>query len=91
MSLYDFYESKEILDNNPTFAALIMAAAEKAQTVSGIKLKEAFPRIVGESRKRCSASQGLLDGDGLEMTCKYSDGRTETFKRTYGELNCSYP
>lgn len=79
MSFYNYMKSKEILINNPTFASLIMAAAEKARTISFNKLQTAFPRIVGEFQKRNKEhAYGLLDGD--EVVIEIGG---EKFKKIY--------
>lgn len=68
MGLYDYLKSKEILETNPTFASLIMAASKKARTISFNKLQDAFPRIVGEVRTRQKANWlGILDGDEINI------------------------
>lgn len=68
MSLYDYLKSREILETDSTFAALIMAASKKARTITGNKLEDAFPRIVGEFRKRQKANWlGILDGDEINV------------------------
>ena len=51
MSLYDYRKSKEIAAEEPSFVALIMAAAWNADTLNYGKLKAAFPEIIGKMEK----------------------------------------
>lgn len=84
MSLYDFYKSREILDSNPSFEALIMAALEKAAKEDSGTLQVAFPEIVDEFRKRRPTSLGLLDGDKIQITIESKTG-TATYDKVYRE------
>ena len=84
MSLYDFYKSRKILDDNPTLAALIMAAAEKATPMARDKIESIFPRIVKEFKKRRHTSLNMLDGDEFQITLEL-DGRTSKFRKIYRE------
>ena len=52
MNLYDYQRSKEIADEEPSFAILIMAAAWKADTENYGRLRTAFPEIIEELEKR---------------------------------------
>lgn len=49
---------------DPSFAALIMAAARKADTNNLERLGQAFPEIVSEFRSRYNAPGGVLEADG---------------------------
>ncbi len=51
MSFYDYQKSKEISSEVPSFRALIMATAWKADTPNYGKLKAAFPEIIEELEK----------------------------------------
>lgn len=63
MSLYDYELSKKLNELDPTFAALIMAAARKADTVNFAKLADAFPHITYELIGRYNAAEGKLSGE----------------------------
>jgi hypothetical protein len=67
MSLYDYHESKRILEYDPGFYALIMAAMMKGDSVNAMKLKYAFPDIWSELTKRYNAPGGWLEGEPLEI------------------------
>lgn len=60
MSRYDYIKSQELSAGDPPFAALIMAAIRKADTINGMKLQAVFPDIVQEFRERYSAPGGYL-------------------------------
>jgi len=85
MSAYDYYKSREILNENPTFDSLIMAACEKASTETREKIKKEFPSIVYEFQKRRKNVLGLLDGDEFQITFELN-GRVNTFKKVYREV-----
>ena len=84
MSLYDFYKSKEILDSNPSFEALIMAAFERAAKEDLGTLQIAFPEITDELKKRRTTSIGLLDGDKMQITFELKTG-IKTYNKIYRE------
>ena len=63
MSLYDYRVSQAISAEDPSFAALIMAAFRKADTDNSMKLRKAFPEILEELKARYKAPGGLLPGD----------------------------
>lgn len=52
-----------LLINDPPFAAIIMAAARKADTDNLRKLEQCWPGIVQELRERYNAPGGLLEGE----------------------------
>jgi len=90
MSLYDFYKSREILDSDPSFAALIMAALEEAKNEDLGTLQLAFPEITDEFKKRRLTGLGLLDGDKIKITIDSKTG-IETYDKVYrreGEKIC---
>ena len=64
MSYYDYLQSKDLSTLDPSFAALIMAAARKADTNNLERLEQAFPGIVSEFRSRYNAPGGILEADG---------------------------
>lgn len=61
MSLYDYEKSKEISKEDPPFAALIMSAIRKADTINTVKLRNAFPEIFSELQTRYDSPGGLLN------------------------------
>lgn len=63
MSLFDYRESRELAATDPSFAALIMAAYRKADTYNEVKIRAAWPEIVGELQARYDAKGGLLAGE----------------------------
>lgn len=64
MSYYDYLMSKKVSEIDPSFVALIMAAARKADTNNLERLGQAFPEIVSEFRSRYNAPGGVLEADG---------------------------
>lgn len=63
MSHYDYMKSLEIAEQDPTFAALIMAAMRKADSGNVEILRAMWPATWEELRARYSAPGGLLPGD----------------------------
>ena len=68
MSWTSYTQSRELaagrgVQSEPTFAALIMAAARRADSTSFAKLDMMFPDIVGELQLRYDAPGGLLEGE----------------------------
>ena len=61
MRLYDYQASHQI--PGVPFAALIMAAALRADTFNLALLRAAFPAIVGEAQLRYNAPGGRLPTD----------------------------
>lgn len=59
MNLYNYQKSKEIAAEEPSFVALIMAAAWKADTLNFGKLRTAFPEIIEELEKKYFAGDRL--------------------------------
>lgn len=84
MSLYNYYKSREILDSDPSFEALIMAAFGKAVKEDLVTLQIAFPEIINEFKKRHVTSLGLLDGDKIQITFELKTG-IETYDKVYRE------
>ena len=64
MSLYDYEVSKKLAQIDPPFAALIMAAMRKADSVNLLGLKAFFPGIHDELEARYNAPGGRLESDG---------------------------
>lgn len=60
MSHFDYQASKNLLREDPPFAALIMAAMRKADSPNAARLEFAFPRIARELQDRYDAPGGLL-------------------------------
>jgi hypothetical protein len=65
MSYYDYSKSRELLLDDPPYAALIMAAMRKADTTNVAILQEAYPQIWHELQERYNALGGLLTGERL--------------------------
>jgi len=63
MSLWDYKKKQEIEALDPSFAALIMAAAQKADTRNLWALTAPFPDLVQEAKDRYNAPGGMLEGD----------------------------
>lgn len=63
MARYDYASSAKLIENNPTFTALIMAAMRKADFVNAEKLKKAWPEIWKELYARYAAPGGWLPGE----------------------------
>lgn len=63
MSYYDYKVSQEIAATDPPFAALIMAAARKADTENMLLLEACWPETIAELRARYNAPGGLLPGE----------------------------
>jgi len=63
MSKYDYEASKKIVEADPPFYAIIMAAMRRADTDNAVKLRNAFPEVWVEQRLRYNAPGGYLAGD----------------------------
>lgn len=63
MSLYDYNQVKPLLEGDPPFYALVMAAMDRADTMNLERLKAAFPEVYAEHRERYNAPRGLLPGE----------------------------
>lgn len=68
MSLYNYKISLEISASDPPFAALIMSAIRKADTVNLGKLRMLYPEIYGEFHARYFSDEGGLPEDGTQTT-----------------------
>lgn len=70
MSLYDYTQVKPLLEADPPFYSLIMAAMERADTFNLERLRSLFPDAYDEYKARFNAPRGLLlgerDGEGFE-------------------------
>jgi predicted ArsR family transcriptional regulator len=64
MTLYDYQMSRDLVADDPPFAALIMAALRKADTENAAKISAMWPGIAREMRVRYNAPGGLLASDG---------------------------
>lgn len=64
MSLHSYHLSKKILNSDPPFYALIMAAMRKADTDNLARLKAEWPEVYAELKARYNAPMGLLPEDG---------------------------
>jgi hypothetical protein len=61
--LYDYEQSRAIDALRPTFAAIVMAAARKADSDNLALLERCWPEIVSEMRARYDAPGGVLKGE----------------------------
>lgn len=68
MSHYDYDKSRRIAADDPPFAALIMAAARKADTRNLALLERSFPEIVDELKERYNAPGGVLPSERATHT-----------------------
>jgi hypothetical protein len=75
MSLYSYFESRNLATSDPNFDALIMAAIRKADSYNAVQLKAAFPHIYEEFHKRYNAPGGLLEGE------------TGTYDQYFGDID----
>lgn len=64
MSLYSYNLSRELVKEDPSFSALIMAAMWKADTDNSAKLRLAFPEIWDELEERYWTPGGLVKSEG---------------------------
>jgi hypothetical protein len=63
MSLYDYRTSLELSQKDYPFYALIMTAMRQADTNNVELLKQAFPQVWAELRRRYYAPGGVLPED----------------------------
>lgn len=63
MSLFDHQASKKILEGEPTFDGVILAAFALADGPNGNKLRAAFPLQYAEAQLRAKSADGLLEGE----------------------------
>ena len=63
MTLHAYLRARQISAADPTFAALIMAAAAKADDANWAKLQAAWPELVAEGRYRYWSGGGLMPGE----------------------------
>lgn len=68
MSLYDYQTSRRLAEDDPPFAALIMAALRKADTENATKLRGQWPEI-------CAELQARYDAPGGQLPVEMRDGR----------------
>lgn len=64
MSLHEYRAAQEIVNADPPFYALIMAAMRRADTFNLAKLRAAFPDIYREVEARYNAPGAVLPEDG---------------------------
>ncbi len=64
MSLYSYEMSRKLLEGDPPFYSLIMAAMRKADTQNAIKLQTAFPEVWDELYERYWTPGGLIASEG---------------------------
>jgi len=65
MSIYEYKESQQISQGDPSFYALIMSAMRKADTKNNELLKRAWPELHAEMRARYNAPAGALSEEEL--------------------------
>ena len=63
MSHHDYITSRTLAFEDHSFAALIMAAMRKADTVNTAILEQAFPEIHTELKRRYWSGGGFLPGE----------------------------
>ncbi len=63
MSYHEYLAAKKLLEQDPPFYALLMAAMHGADTGNTEKLKSAWPELWAETYQRYNAPGGLLDGE----------------------------
>ena len=63
MTLYEYYEGREIAAKDPSFYALIQAARRRADTGNLEMLKGCWPEVWHELQERYSAPGGLLQSE----------------------------
>lgn len=63
MSHYDYRVSRLLAEQDPPFAALIMAAYRKADSDNSRRLMLAFPEITSEMNERYHEPGGYLAGE----------------------------
>lgn len=68
MNHYDYQSSRDIGYLNPPFAALIMAAYRRADSLNAEALRAAFPDITAELQARYDAPGGFLPGETDDAT-----------------------
>ncbi len=80
MTLYDYDESKGIVQQGFQFYALIMAAMRQADTDNLARLRDAFPEIWRELQARYNAPLGELesDKDGTALDLLYEPSADAT-------------
>jgi hypothetical protein len=68
MSLYDYKKSLRLLESDPPFYALIMAAMRQADSDNLELLCDAFPQVWDELQARYNAPGGVLREGGVLAT-----------------------
>lgn len=63
MSRYDYDFSMELVEIDPPFYGLVMAAMRRADPYNLRQLREGFPGIWEEMRMRYDAPDGAIKGD----------------------------
>lgn len=63
MSLFDYQFSRQVLQVDPPFNGLIMAAMSKADTTNIVRLRVVFPEVYDEFQARYNAPGGVLADD----------------------------
>ena len=65
MSLHSFYVAKRLHAEDVGFDALIMAALWRADSDNASRLREAWPDLCAEMRRRYVAPGGAIDGEAV--------------------------
>jgi hypothetical protein len=63
MSLYEYKSARELLNKDPPFYGLIMAAMIKGDVILKEKLRSKFPQVWNELIERSHKPGGLLEGE----------------------------
>ena len=64
--IHAFHASRLLQREDPPFAGLIFAAIRKADSANLERLKQAFPELVDEYKRRHNAPLGALPEDRIE-------------------------
>ena len=67
MSLYDYRKSLDLVQDDPPFYALLMAAMRQADTDNLNKLCHAFPWVWNEFQARYHAPGGVLRAEEISL------------------------
>lgn len=77
MSKFDYEASKRLVEQDPPFAALIMAAMRKADSVNARVLRANWPALWEELQARYNAPGGILPHEMVEQVNERLDAMAE--------------
>lgn len=72
---YAYRASQELMREDPSFYALLMAAMRKADTVNHARLIAAFPEVWADLDARYNAPAGILSSDPEGLRAKVTGYR----------------